>query len=278
MNVEIVVADITTLEVDAIVNAANHSLLGGGGVDGAMHRAAGPKLREACVPLKGCATGQAKITPGFDLPARWVIHTVGPVWRGGEHGEGALLTSCYQRSLDLALQAGCESVAFPAISTGVFRFPKPLAARVAARAVREWHDANEALALRLVFCFSNENDARLFKEANLPSPQGLRVFLDDERPTPEGWVRTYWPDEVIALLESGRVVELSLDHDLGDDERGTGYDVILWLEEAVVLRGFSPPKVHVHSANAVARLRMQAGIEAIERVAFARAQKPIGYK
>lgn len=163
MNLEIVVADITTLVVDAIVNAANHSLLGGGGVDGAIHRAAGPKLREACVPLMGCATGQAKITPGFDLPARWVIHTVGPVWRGGNHGEATLLASCYQRSLDLALEAGCESVAFPAISTGVFRFPKPLAARVAARAVRDWAASQEHQALRVIFCFSSEGDAEVFQ-------------------------------------------------------------------------------------------------------------------
>ena len=165
MNMEIVVADITTLEVDAIVNAANHSLLGGGGVDGAIQRAAGPRLRKACLPLKGCATGQAKITPGFDLPAQWVIHTVGPVWQGGDMGESELLASCYRRSLDLALQAGCESVAFPAISTGVFRFPKPLAAQAAARAVREWASSQEHQALRVIFCFSSEGDAEVFRAA-----------------------------------------------------------------------------------------------------------------
>ncbi len=271
---EVVVADITTLTVDAIVNAANNTLLGGGGVDGAIHRAAGPALREACIALAGCTTGQAKITPGFALPARRVIHTVGPVWQGGQRGESELLAGCYRHSLDLALQAGCASVVFPAISTGVYRFPKALAAQVTKEAVRNWAARHFDADLLISFCFSSESDADIFRAAALPGEQGLRVFLDDERPTPEGWVRASWPDEVIALLNSGQVVELSLDHDLGNDERGTGYDVILWLEEAVFVRGFCPPKVSVHSANAAARLRMQAGIEAIERQAFAKRNAP----
>lgn len=152
MQIQIVVGDLTLLNVDAVVNAANNSLLGGGGVDGAIHRAAGPQLREACIPLRGCATGQAKITPGFGLRAKWVIHTVGPVWKGGEHGEAELLAACYRNSLDVALQAGCRSVAFPAISTGAFGFPKALAARVACEAVRRWFEGRVGDLPHVLFC------------------------------------------------------------------------------------------------------------------------------
>ena len=136
MRIHAVKGDITREEVDAIVNAANRSLLGGGGVDGAIHRAAGPELLEACRALGGCDTGDAKATPGFKLPARWVIHAVGPVYQDGESGEDELLASCYRRSLAVAGELGARSVAFPAISTGIYGYPKRAAAEIAIGALR----------------------------------------------------------------------------------------------------------------------------------------------
>jgi O-acetyl-ADP-ribose deacetylase (regulator of RNase III) len=155
---EVVVADITTLAVDAIVNAANTTLLGGGGVDGAIHRAAGRDLLEECKMLGGCATGSAKITRGYKLTAKHVIHAVGPVWSGGKNGEPELLASCYRTALGLAADNNLHSIAFPAISTGVYRFPADLAARIAASTVASEISANARGINRVVFCcFSNES-------------------------------------------------------------------------------------------------------------------------
>ena len=151
-----IAADITTLSVDAIVNAANSSLMGGGGVDGAIHRAAGPELKESCRDLKGCNPGDAKITPGFALPARHVIHTVGPVWRDGGHGEAVTLSSCYRRSLEVAADSRLTSVAFPCISTGVYRFPPELAARVAIQSVREALQVHPGIREVIFCCLTGE--------------------------------------------------------------------------------------------------------------------------
>lgn len=161
---EVIIADITTLSVDAIVNAANTSLLGGGGVDGAIHRAAGPELLAECRTLMGCATGEAKITRGYRLPAKHVIHAVGPVWHGGDHSEDALLASCYASAIGLCAAHGLASIAFPAISTGIYGFPADRAAGIAVSASAA--ALLDAPSLRkIVFCCFSDASARLHEQA-----------------------------------------------------------------------------------------------------------------
>lgn len=172
--IKIIQGDITTLAVDAIVNAANQVMLGGGGVDGAIHRAAGPELYKACLkvpevrPGVRCPTGEARITPGFRLPAKYVIHTVGPVYRDGQHGEPEKLAACYRNSLALAAENGCKSIAFPCISTGVYGYPIEDAAKIAVREVREFLSHAEARRggeeeMEVVFCCFSERDAAVYK-------------------------------------------------------------------------------------------------------------------
>lgn len=154
--IKAIAADITTLEVDAIVNAANSSLLGGGGVDGAIHDAAGHRLDDACKKIGGCPTGEARITPGFDLPARFVIHTVGPVWHGGNHDEDALLANCYRNSLQLAAENGVKTIAFPAISTGAYGFPMQRATEIAVREARAFLESHDQIEQVIFACFGAE--------------------------------------------------------------------------------------------------------------------------
>ena len=173
-DIKIIQGDITTLAVDAIVNAANQEMLGGGGVDGAIHRAAGPELYEACLnvpevrPGVRCPTGEARITPGFRLPAKYVIHTVGPVYRDGQHGEPEKLAACYRNSLALAAENGCKSIAFPCISTGIYGYPKEEAAKIAVREVKEFLARAEARRrgegeVEVLFCCFSERDAAIYE-------------------------------------------------------------------------------------------------------------------
>jgi O-acetyl-ADP-ribose deacetylase (regulator of RNase III) len=162
--IEILLGDITRQKADAIVNAANETLLGGGGVDGAIHRAAGPRLLEECRALKGCPTGSAKITKGYGLPAKWVIHTVGPIWRGGTQGEDGLLAGCYQKSLELAVVTGIKSIAFPSISTGAYGFPVERASKIASDEIQAFLAKNDFIERVLMICFDSKT-LQAYREA-----------------------------------------------------------------------------------------------------------------
>jgi O-acetyl-ADP-ribose deacetylase len=162
--IEVINADITTLKVDAIVNAANESLLGGGGVDGAIHRAAGPKLLEETRAIGGCRTGDARLTQGYNLPAKYVIHTVGPFWQGGDHGEDDLLAACYRHSMSIALRNHIRSIAFPSISTGVYRFPLERAASIAAEEVTTFLQTYPEFD-RVIFCTFGEAATKAYSNA-----------------------------------------------------------------------------------------------------------------
>lgn len=170
MSLAVIHADITTLAVDAIVNAANNSLLGGGGVDGAIHRAAGPELLAACRPLHGCRTGEAKITPGFRLPARYIVHTVGPIWQGGTQGEAEWLAACYRNSLQLAAAHGVRTLAFPSISTGVYGYPFEQAARIAVATVCATLITLSAPP-DVLFCCYSAADAAVYQRLLEESPE-----------------------------------------------------------------------------------------------------------
>ena len=166
MGIEVVKGDITTLGVDAIVNAANTSLLGGGGVDGAIHRAAGSKLLEECRTLNGCETGQSKITNGYNLPCKYVIHTVGPVWHGGKYNERELLKSCYMTALNLAKEKGIKTIAFPAISCGVYHFPVEEACEIAMNTVKEFLE-NNPTPEKVIFVDINDNVINIYKQMGI---------------------------------------------------------------------------------------------------------------
>jgi len=202
--IEILQGDITKLKMDAIVNAANSTLLGGGGVDGAIHRAAGPELLAECRTLNGCKTGDAKITKGYNLPARYVIHTVGPIWHGGKSGEPELLASCYRNSLGLAIKNNLKSIAFPNISTGVYGYPKQKAAVIAIDAVSSFLYENPQLD-KVIFCCFDEENLQIYNRLKEEKVDFLKVRTSDEINVVAGLAREIWNEYYTPIIGKSQV-------------------------------------------------------------------------
>lgn len=197
MELKIILGDITKVKADAIVNAANNSLLGGGGVDGAIHRAAGPRLLDECRKLKGCETGEAKITKGYNLPAKFVIHTVGPIWQGGNHGEAQLLTNCYINSLKLAEEYNCHHVSFPSISTGVYHFPLEKASKIAVKSIMEYCKDKYSINNVEIVCF-DEKTKKYYSDALMEIFINRLIFIS----SPENRDKYEDESELIGIIYS----------------------------------------------------------------------------
>jgi O-acetyl-ADP-ribose deacetylase (regulator of RNase III)/RimJ/RimL family protein N-acetyltransferase len=202
--IEIIRGDITQLNVDAIVNAANRSLLGGGGVDGAIHRTAGPELLEACELLNGCNTGDAKITPGFKLPSKYVIHTVGPVWKDGKYHEKELLASCYKQCLKIASEKGLKTIAFPNISTGVYGFPKPEAALIAFETVQDFL-ADHPKIEKVIFCCFDEENFRIYNNQTINKIMIKRVLSPQTIKTVADLASAIWNEHYVPIIGQEQV-------------------------------------------------------------------------